>query len=366
MQRTWEAISRIARFALWGDSSQLDRKFFAQLTDEEWTEMHALSVRQGICAILLDGIIAADIDLPRSTKMRFISSTDKIEKEYMRKRQTLAALAKVYADNNIDTMILKGFGLSLLYPKPEHRPSSDIDIYLFGKQHEADTLLRERYNISVDEGRHHHTVFHIKGVMVENHFDFIESNSRLSAKRIEAILKNDINQTKPTSVEVDGTRLFLPSPEMNALFLIIHTGAHFAAENVSLRHLTDWAMFLARHGKDVDWAKIGRIADSCGFAPFLACLNSLCVYYIGMPAELAPTLTDNQPLVERVLADCMEYKLNSIPKHFVKGWFFRLRRRFANRWKQRMVYNDSEIGAFFRSFIVHITPPSLWKNEHRS
>lgn len=35
-------------------------------------------------------------------------------------------------------MVLKGYGLSLNYLKPSHRPCGDIDIWLFGKQKEAD------------------------------------------------------------------------------------------------------------------------------------------------------------------------------------------------------------------------------------
>lgn len=361
MKRSWEAISRILRVALWGDHSGVDREFFATLSLDEWFDTHALSVKQGVCAMLLDGIMAADIELPRAAKMRFISSTDKVEKGYDKRRKVLVSLAKLYANHGIDTMILKGLGLSLLYPKPAHRPSSDIDIYLFGKQREADELLQQNYNIAIDKGRHHHTVFHIKGTMVENHFDFIESNSRLSAKKIERFLKEEINNIAPIAVDIEGQRLYVPSPNMNALFLLIHTGLHFAAENISIRHLTDWAMFLNRYGSEVDWKKIYSLADDCGFAPFLATLNSLCIYYIGMPESLAKSSTSDNELLERVLADVMMYKVTTLPKSFLKGWLFRIRRRWANRWKQKLVFNDSEIGSLLRSAAVHIIPPSLWK-----
>lgn len=361
MQRSWEAISRILRVALWDDHSGIDSEFFTKLTIDEWFNIHALSVKQGVCAMLLDGIISGNVELPRAAKMRFISSTDKVEKGYDKRRKVLVSLAKLYSKHGIDTMILKGLGLSLLYPKPSHRPSSDIDIYLFGKQREADELLQKDYNIAIDKGRHHHTVFHIKGTMVENHFDFIESNSRLSAKKIERFLKEETHNIAPVAIDIEGQRLYTPSPNMNALFLIIHTGLHFAAENISIRHLTDWAMFLNRYGKEVDWEKIYHLADDCGFAPFLAMLNSLCIYYIGMPEALAKSTTSDHELLDRVLADVMMYKVLTLPKNFFKGWVFRIRRRFANRWKQRLVFNDNEIGSLLRSAAVHIIPPSLWK-----
>ena len=86
-------------------------------------------------------------------------------------------------------MVLKGYACSIDWPKPEHRPCGDIDIWLFGKQKEADALLVKDKGVIVDTSHHHHTVFDWGGFMVENHFDFINVHHHKSNAAFESLFK---------------------------------------------------------------------------------------------------------------------------------------------------------------------------------
>ena len=66
-------------------------------------------------------------------------------------------------------MVLKGYGLSLDWPIPNHRVVGDLDIYNFGKWKEADSFIAEQLGIKIDDGHEHHAVFNFNGVAVENH-----------------------------------------------------------------------------------------------------------------------------------------------------------------------------------------------------
>ena len=356
-----QIISQLLSCYLWDNPTVLEREKIENLTTEQWTELYQLSLRQGVCAMILDAIVANQITIPRPIKMRFISATDKIERKYKDKVNVAKKLEKIYSENNIKLMILKGIGLAQLYPVPKHRPCSDIDIWLFGKQSEADRILNEKYNIAISEAHHHHTVFHIDGVMVENHYDFIEQHSRSSKASIEQSLKELSVSEEHYTVEIDGTKFYIPAPNLNIYFLIMQAGAHFAAENISIRHLTDWALFLKSFGSQVDFKKILNLAENFGFRPFLECLNSMCISYLGMPKELAYCTLDDQKLVEKSVEDVLKYKQKEIPNNFIKGWIFRIKRRFSNIWKQKMVYNDSHFSAFFLSFLAHIIHPNIWR-----
>lgn len=70
-------------------------------------------------------------------------------------------------------MLLKGYGLSICWPVPEHRPVGDIDIYLgladsgcaFGHKNiwkEADKVVSEKLGIKVDNTHHHHSIYFLK------------------------------------------------------------------------------------------------------------------------------------------------------------------------------------------------------------
>lgn len=46
--------------------------------------------------------------------------------------QAVASLAGFYNAHGYKMMVLKGYACSLNWPRPEHRPCGDIDIWLFG------------------------------------------------------------------------------------------------------------------------------------------------------------------------------------------------------------------------------------------
>lgn len=46
-------------------------------------------------------------------------------------------------------LLLKGLACGVNWPKPEHRPYGDIDVYLFGKQKEADEVLARELGIKL-------------------------------------------------------------------------------------------------------------------------------------------------------------------------------------------------------------------------
>ncbi len=356
-------IYRLIRYALWGDSKAVaDTDLFESLSEEQWLAVHSLALQSGVAAIVLDALNDAEVSIPRAIKMRFISSTHSIEVEYEAKFKAARYLASILEKEGIPMMILKGIGLSMLYPTPNHRPCSDIDIYLFGKQHEADEMLRNNYKIDVDETHHHHTVFHIGNIMVENHYDFIEKHSRHSKARVEAYIRRYAEQEQPIERQLAGQRIYIPSPNMNAMFVAIHAAEHFAAEGISLRHLTDWALLLDKYSEQVDWESICEIADKSGFRPFLDCMNAVCVDYIGLAESKVPSRSHDSELIERMWMDTLNFRKNKyIPKSFVRDWVFRIRRRFANRWKQEMVYNDGFTSSFMRSALTHVLPPNFWR-----
>ena len=74
-----------------------------------------------------------------------------MEQMYAKHRWLISSLASVYAKDGIRMLLLKGYGCSLCYKKPEHRPTGDIDVYLFGKQNEADDLIEKKLGISGKE-----------------------------------------------------------------------------------------------------------------------------------------------------------------------------------------------------------------------
>lgn len=163
-------------------------------------------------------------------------------------------------------MVLKGYACSLGWPKPNHRPCGDIDIWQFGKQKDADALLSSEKGIKIDDSHEHHTVFYWRDFMVENHYDFIDVQHRKSSPQLESILK-ELGSDDSYTIEVNGERIYIPSPNLHALFLLRHSMEHFASTELTLRQLLDWAFFVEKQGKEVDWNWLEGVLEEFGMTP---------------------------------------------------------------------------------------------------
>lgn len=156
----------------------------------DWRTVFGIAVHQGVSAILLDAIgrLPAEARPPKPVLMQWIGQTTMMERMYARHKERIASLAELYGQQGIRMLLLKGYGCSLCYPKPEHRPTGDIDVYLFGKKDEADALVEKELGVKVHREYHKHSTFNYGGVEVENHAKFIDDVSHKSNIRFEQIL----------------------------------------------------------------------------------------------------------------------------------------------------------------------------------
>lgn len=205
----------------------------------DWRAVYALALHQGISAIVLDGIgrLPKEIRPSKPILLQWIGQATMMEQMYAKHRGIISSLASVFAKDGIRMLLLKGYGCSLCYKKPEHRPTGDIDVYLFGRQDEADILVEKQLGIKVHREYHKHSTFNYGGVEVENHAKFIDDVSHKSNIRFESILMSVLDKEECLPSPIDN--VLLPSPTFNALFLLRHTGEHFASNEITLRHVLD-------------------------------------------------------------------------------------------------------------------------------
>lgn len=131
-------------------------------------------------------------------------------------------MAAFYNSHGFKMMVLKGFACSLNWPKPEHRPCGDIDIWLFGRQQAGDKEMFEEFKkfegFNIDNSHHHHTVFQWQGFTVENHYDFGNVYHHKSSRKLKAIFKELADDNLPIF-----DYCFQPSANLHALFLLKHS-----------------------------------------------------------------------------------------------------------------------------------------------
>lgn len=327
----------------------------------DWHDVYGLAIRQGVSAILLDAIsrLPNDERPPKFLLLQWIGQTTMMERMYARHKERIASLAELYGQRGIRMLLLKGYGCSLCYPRPEHRPMGDIDVFLFGRQDEADILVEKQLGIKVHREYHKHSTFNYGGVEVENHAKFIDDVSHKSNIRFEQILMSVLDKKECLQSPIDN--VWLPSPTFNALFLLRHAGEHFAANEIKLRHILDVGLFFQRFHSQIDWGMVYKVYKEERMMRFFNAIATICVEYLGLNAACFASdgkqysYKSDISLAERVLSDIFMKKdvlpmttagINTIDNK-LKYAIDKSRRWWRNRWKYQLVYNESLAESFW-------------------
>lgn len=331
----------------------------------DWNRIKALSEQQGLSAIVLDGIEALRkreslLALPEKKFLtQWIGEVLQCyEYRYELYLRAISEMAAFYNSHGLKMMILKGLSCSLTWPRPQHRHLGDIDIWQFGDYKKADALLVSEKGIEVDNSHHHHTVFNWHGFMVENHYDFINVHHHKSNIGLEKELKK-LGEDDTHYVGVYGQKVYLPSPNLHALFLLKHAMNDFTSFSVSLRQLLDWAFHVQKYDKEIDWDWLKDVLIQYHMIDFYNTINAICVEDLGFSAGLFHGVQYQPDVKEKVLKDILfpKYLVNE-PTRFIPRLIYKYKRWKGNEWKHEMCYKESMWSAFWSGVWSHLLKPS--------
>lgn len=322
------------------------------LKSTDWPSVKKEAAKQGVLAFIFDAITTLPKDLrpKQNILLQWIGEVIAQEQLYAKHAKVIAELSSFYESHSIKMMLLKGWGLSLNYPYPSHRPTGDIDIWLYGDQAKGDFIIKNEKGINPVKSSHH-TIFYYNGVEVENHITFIEVDCHKADGSEDIILQ----YAKEPSIEVDvmnGCNVQLPSPNLNAYFLLRHSSAHFATEGIILRHLLDWGFFVERYSDKIDWKELYANAKDKNINVFLDCMNTICVEYLGFTDAKFPRSNRYFELANRIWNDILEpeFAISAPPmrQNFAKYCIVKTKRHFANKWKHDITYKEHFWNSLFR------------------
>lgn len=289
---TQNVLLDLLKISLWDVSPNID---YGNLSGEEWLEVYRLSGKQGVRSLAFGGVSRLPESMQPDEKLllSWAANTALAKEKSLRNMEIVSQLDTLFAAEGMELLLLKGCALADCYPIPEYREYGDIDIYLFGNHSKGDSLLRKQ-GIPVKEVEKH-SAFIFQGILVENHkmfIDLIGDSDIFCKKRKEAfqfmewilheILKEDKKQY------LDRYSIRVPSATFNFLFMIMHTGSHLGKELV-VRHVCDWACFLAANKGKYNERRIEQALDKMNFKLLCLMMTDIAIRYIGMPAEFAPS-----------------------------------------------------------------------------
>lgn len=331
----------------------------------DWKNIKTLAMEQGLSAVVLNGLDKLDTkdkaltnSLPVAMKLEWIGEViQNYEQRYAAYEKAISSLAEFYNQHGYKMMVLKGYSCSLDWPKPEHRPCGDIDIWLFGQWKEADKALAREKGIKIDKAHHHHTVFEWNRFTVENHYDFVNVYIHKNDRDLETLFK-ELGTDDSHTVKVANETVYLPSANFNALYLMKHMVNHFTGENVTLRQVLDWAFFVKMHSKVINWDWLEKMLCNNHMIAFYNCINAICVGDLGFNVMLFPKVQFDPVLKDLVLSDILSTEYGEEPRGLFKRIVFKYRRWKGNQWKYKMCYEESCWTLFLRGLWNHLLKPA--------
>lgn len=368
-----KVILELLKSALWAEYSEFIAHTY--ISEKRWEEVYLLSVSQGVQAIVFDGLMQLSESKRPSQEMMLAWSVNVrvMEKRYDYYCSVISDLKIQFKTKGIEMMLLKGAGLSSFYPIPAHREYGDIDIYLFGKQLEGDKQMQGLCEKYLFKGTKHST-FNFKQIPVENHLSFLNINrfrAFFDKKRAEIEYTIEYKLRDILSVDskdyvciADQDEIRVPSATFNFIFLTYHAAMHLP-RGIVLRHLCDWACFLAANKGKYNERCVEEVLQNSRFDAVATLMTQMAVTYLGLPDEYVPFIHQkggDSRLEHRILLNMMH------PFPAVKSscnWYNRMiwkaKRFLLEHWKYKLVHGDNLLKRVLRSL--------LWcyeKQVHRS
>lgn len=179
--------------------------------------------------------------------------------------------------------ILKGMAAGAYYPKPELRALGDVDFLIDPtKQAELEEFFKNA-GYEMSQGDHpNHVVFTKPGAHLEMHFAVAGVPYGWQGEKVQAFLKETIFH--PIIRDVEGSRFPAPTDMEHGLVLLLHMQHHMVGDGLGLRHLSDWATYVAKTYKESYWEEtLIPFLKEIGLYTYAAVMTKICVKYLQIP-----------------------------------------------------------------------------------
>lgn len=233
-----------------------------ELGEEDWKAVFEMSRKQAMIAVTLDGVerLPKDKRPPLGVLMPWIALVQQIEKTNRRLNQLAVKVCERFTAEGMGCVVLKGQGNATLYPRPLHRMSGDIDLWVEGSRAKVVSYVR-RYCPDVEVVYHHVDFPVLKDAEIELHFTPSWMNNWQTNRRLQKYFKENMPRQMLHRVELPegaGT-IPVPTPDMNRVYLLLHIYRHLFDEGVGLRQLLDYYYVLVAPCTDAEKAETVRM-----------------------------------------------------------------------------------------------------------
>lgn len=281
------------------DNCQVDDGLFVEV---DWPDVIAKSMAFGTGAIVCDGIekLPAECRPDRKTWIGSLGQVMKQENLFEHNWVVAQKLAGLWGTEGINAVVLKGRAIAQYYPKPKHRYSCDLDVFIPDESREPKAMSdwERACRLLVDKGVnleyevYKEVEFTLNGAYVECHRYITPVRGNKHLQNVERYLRSLLVGNE-ASFFAD-CNLINPPLMFSVMLYVEHALWDLLHGKLTLKHIVDW-MVLRK--QPVDWAEFEARNKEFKFDRFVSLINALADVVEGkrtwntLPASYQEVLT---------------------------------------------------------------------------
>ncbi len=261
-------------------SGAINQKKAALPADTDWPALFADAAVQAVPLLALEGAAAHKEAIDPALYNAYRQGAYKRMVKNQQVDRAQAALVALLAREKAPYVILKGRAAAAYYPDPSLRALGDVDFLVdpADTQRLSACLEQEGYTKYL-ENHVCHLVFRRPGAHLEMHFEPAGIPHGAAGDKARAFFQPAVHRPE------DRGAFLAPAPLYHGAILLLHMQHHMVGEGLGLRHLCDWACYVAKtHTADFWTAELIPFLKSIGLFTYMNIMTAVCVSYLAIPA----------------------------------------------------------------------------------
>lgn len=258
--------------------------------DPDWEYIYRLSCEQTVQGIIADALglyqeAYPECHVPAAVYNNFLQQAANVIQRNLQINQLQAKICKLFSEEGITYVVMKGQAAAQCYPKPLLRVSGDIDYYLDDENYtRAKELLKQ---LAAAEGKepptHKHASFRFGDSDVELHADEL---SNIRKHKIFKQLKDEmLHKGDFRSYDCDGVEVNLAPASFDVTYIFLHFVKHFYAGGIGLRQIVDWIMALEQQSGEAQTSQIDSLIVKYDLKTQWEGFVQFAIAYLGLPVS---------------------------------------------------------------------------------
>lgn len=325
----------------------------------DWQALADLARSHHIEALLLDAALAVPGE--NAPARELIDQWQAAAMNTMMSQGALAIQASMLTQTldeaGVKAVMLKGMALKALYPQPDLRTMSDLDLLVAPAQQEAAHAAMEAVGYTVVEREPGVDVMRApEGLRVELHSQLFDKTEEGFLSRLDENALFPIESAVREEVYCGEAWVF--PPQEHLAFLLLHMAKHLITTGFGLRQLADYSLFIENRGSEIDFTALRAQMKALSLEGMMDALTDVCRRYL--------SLSDG-PWSVKVPRETTEELLGDILDAGVFGKSSRERTRSAAVVYRSFETADGDKGRLRRALFPSartLKAPYLYAREH--